>query len=93
MVAAIGAQGDALLILVAQGEVRGRGPDGQHQRFPARDFGCTNRLALQSPRLTDDVGIRPGGGRRLGDLGGQHVAGLAGLGCQHPDHAVFGQRA
>ena len=56
---AIGAQADGLLILVTQREVRGGGADGQHQRFPARDFGCTNRLALQSPRLTDEVGIRP----------------------------------
>ncbi len=58
--AAVSTESDGLLILVAQREVGGGGSDVEHQRcFPARDFGWTNRLALQSPRLTDEVGIRP----------------------------------
>jgi hypothetical protein len=49
--------GDRLSVLVAQREVVCGSTHRQHQRRPARDFGCTNWLAFQSPRLTDDVSI------------------------------------
>src|SRR5262249_42862984 len=77
---AVGAQGDGLLVLVAQGEVGGGGADGQHQRFPVRDFGCTSRLALQSPRLTDEVGISPAVGAASAISAGSTWPGLPVLG-------------
>jgi len=78
--AAIVAEGDGLLVLVAQGEVGGGGSDAQHQRFPARDFGWTKRLALQLPRLTDEVGIRPAVGAASAISEGNTCPGLPVLG-------------
>ena len=93
LVSAEAAEGHRLLVLVAQREVRRFGADRQHQRRP----GCPGFRLHQSARApVAEVGRRclhqAGRRRRFGDLGGQHVPGLAGLGGDDPDHAVVGQR-
>src|SRR6202012_1911480 len=74
------AEGDRLSVLVAQREVRCADADGKHQRRAARDFGCTNRLPLQSPRLTDEVGISPAVGADSAISAGSTWPGLPVLG-------------
>ena len=68
-------------------------PASSTQRLPAAlDFGCTSRLAIQSPRLADDVCIRPAVGADSAISAGCTWPGLPVLGVTHPDHAVVGQR-
>ncbi len=51
---------DAPTVLILEREVGWLRADSGTQRLPAAlDFGCTSRLALQSPRLADEVCIRP----------------------------------
>ena len=88
------AQRHRLAVLVLQREIGRLGSGVEHrQRRPAAlDFGCTSRLALQSPRLADDVCISPAVGADSAISAGMHVPRLARLGGQHPDDAVIGQR-